>query len=183
MNDFLIDTLTEREIQSKINNYETGINNLNQFYKISSSFIKSKGGNFLCFLATQLHINKGSEHSFYVIFIPPNSNKAIRLRLSDHPANNDEWNIHSQKGKPNVIYSIYVGKLNNNLICTDWNKTLCNGVPVYEKGFSNKIFWKEEYLQNFFMTMKKVYNSCSLHESMDCLIHRILMESLEEILH
>ncbi|MBD5294108.1 MAG: hypothetical protein HDS20_04730 [Bacteroides sp.] len=98
-----------------------------------------------------LNMYNGSPSSFYLTFIPHNSNEVIKLRISDHPSSEREWGEHELTGYPNRRYSIIIfsnksmpSESNQGLKELSWKSYMANNIPVYEKGY-NQAYLKETY--------------------------------------
>lgn len=96
-----------------------------------------------------------NSNNYYKIIMPNNQKKYIRIRLSNHPFDSNEWLNHELDGLPNVRYSIFIY---NGETCpqfknqseTDWRAEYSENIPVYEKGFN------EESLSKAFPKLLKI---------------------------
>ena len=89
-------------------------------------------------LAEHLGLGQGSEASYYGLFIPPNNDEVIKLRLSDHKSSPSEW-PERELYLPNRRYSIVVFnsksmhiQYSNNCEYIDWTPYDVEGIYVYE---------------------------------------------------
>lgn len=98
-----------------------------------------------------LNMVQGSQSSYYLTFIPTNNQEVIKIRISDHPSNEQEWVEKEVTGLPNRRYSIVLfsnrsmsQQSSEGVKETSWKSYLSQNIPVYEKCF-NRFFLNETY--------------------------------------
>lgn len=94
---------------------------------------------------------QGSKSSHYLTFIPPNNQEVIKLRISDHPSNEHEWEEKEMTGLPNRRYSIVIfsnksmpNESVQNIKELKWESYISQNIPVHEKSF-NRYYLNETY--------------------------------------
>ena len=109
-----------------------------------------------------LQMNEGSLTSRYVSIIPPNGNKVIKIRISDHPSSSNEWGEKELTGLPNRRYSIVIFSRNSMPNETkqgvkelNWENYTAQGIPVYEKTY-NRYYLKETF-GSLITILKSIY--------------------------
>lgn len=120
-------------------------------------------GRVLYDLCNGLRMNKGSQTSNYITFIPQNNNEVIKLRLSNHPSTEQEWGEKELTGLPNRRYSIIIfsntsmpNESKQQIKETQWRSYLSHGIPVYEKCFN--CLYLNETLPILLDILKTIYN-------------------------
>lgn len=102
-------------------------------------------------LCQGLNMVQGSQSSYYLTFIPSNNQEVIKLRISDHPSNEQEWKQKEVTGLPNRRYSIVLfsnrsmpQQSSEGIKETNWSGYLSQNIPVYEKCF-NRYYLNETF--------------------------------------
>ena len=100
-------------------------------------------------LCQGLNMVQGSQSSYYLTFIPLNNQEVIKLRISDHPSNEQEWRQKEVTGLPNRRYSIVLfsnrsmpQQSSERIKETNWSSYQSQNIPVYEKCF-NRFYLNE----------------------------------------
>ncbi len=111
-------------------------------------------------------MNIGSENSRYVTFIPPTTNEVIKLRISDHPSNENEWGEKELTGLPNRRYSIVIfsnksmpNESNKDVKYLPWRSYSAQNIPVYEITFNR--FYLIETFSLLKTILETIYNGGS----------------------
>ena len=109
-----------------------------------------------------LQMNEGSLTSRYVSIIPPNGNKVIKIRISDHPSSSNEWGEKELTGLPNRRYSIVIfsrtsmpNETKQGVKELNWERYTAQGIPVYEKTY-NRYYLKETF-GSLITILKSIY--------------------------
>lgn len=109
-----------------------------------------------------LAMNIGSENSRYVTFIPPTTNEVIKLRISDHPSNENEWGEKELTGLPNRRYSIVIfsnksmpNESNKDVKYLPWRSYSAQNIPVHEITFNR--FYLGNYIPVVFQMTKDAF--------------------------
>lgn len=102
-------------------------------------------------LCQGIKMYQGSKSSHYLTFIPPNNQEVIKLRISDHPSNEHEWEEKEMTGLPNRRYSIVIfsnksmpNESVQNIKELKWESYISQNIPVHEKSF-NRYYLNETY--------------------------------------
>lgn len=89
-------------------------------------------------LASAMGFQRGSETSWYQLFIPPMANEVIKVRISDYKSTRTEW-PPMEDCLPNRRYSVVIFnkksmhiQKESNIKYVDWVRYDVEGVPVYE---------------------------------------------------
>ena len=113
-----------------------------------------------------LAMNIGSENSRYVTFIPPTTNEVIKLRISDHPSNENEWGEKELTGLPNRRYSIVIfsnksmpNESNKDVKYLPWRSYSAQNIPVHEITFNR--FYLIETFSLLKTILETIYNGGS----------------------
>lgn len=113
-----------------------------------------------------LAMNIGSEKSRYVTFIPPTANEVIKLRISDHPSNENEWGEKELTGLPNRRYSIVIfssksmpNESNKDVRYLPWRSYSAQNIPVHEIAFNG--FYLIEAFSLLKTILETIYNGGS----------------------
>lgn len=102
-----------------------------------------------------------TSNNYYKIIMPNNQKKYIRIRLSNHICDSNDWLNGELDGLPNVRYSIFIY---NEETCpqfknhseTDWRAEYSEDIPVYEKGFNENSLIKT--FPNLLKILLQIYN-------------------------
>lgn len=139
-----INRWTERRKESAVSNAKQGISFLGGYNMTDYK-------NVLFELWVGLNMYKGSPTSCYSNIIPPNGSEVIKVRLSDHRSTENEWGQNELTGYPNRRYSIVIFSMKSmpdeskqDIVETEWQSYLSNGIPVYEKCF-NRFYLKDTF--------------------------------------
>lgn len=139
-----INRWTERRKESAVSNAKQGISFLGGYNMTDYK-------NVLFELCVGLNMYKGSPTSCYSNIIPPNGSEVIKVRLSDHRSTENEWGQNELTGYPNRRYSIVIFSMKSmpdeskqDIVETEWQSYLSNGIPVYEKCF-NRFYLKDTF--------------------------------------
>ena len=139
-----INRWTERRKESAVSNAKQGISFLGGYNMTDYK-------NVLFELCVGLNMYKGSPTSCYSNIIPPNGSEVIKVRLSDHRSTENEWGQNELTGYPNRRYSIVIFSMKSmpdeskqDIVETEWQSYLSNGIPVYEKCF-NRYYLKDTF--------------------------------------
>lgn len=139
-----INLWTEKRKKSAVSNAEQGISFLGGYNMTDYK-------NVLFELWAGLNMYKDSKSSGYSNIIPPNRNEVIKVRLSDHRSTENEWVQNELTGYSNRRYSIVIFSMKSmpneskqDIVETEWQSYLSNGIPVYEKCF-NRFYLKDTF--------------------------------------
>lgn len=121
------------QINNAISNRYTALNGLT-----SIELPDNKSHAVPAFLATAMGFGKGSETSWYQLFIPPSYDRVIKVRISDHLSSHSEW-PQIEDSLPNKRYSIVIFNRHSMNIqykqgikYIDWNTYTVDGIDVCE---------------------------------------------------